>query len=330
MVIQCRQCRTKFYFDDTLMLEDGLWMRCSRCGHVFFQNNPLTAFRYEKTPTEARSSFTDDEQNADEKTELTLETSPPTGPDEDVIRFLDNVLETKKESVARKTDEPERFSAPNLRKEKFEMESGGEEMEGHITDAAVITKKKKAQAKKSGGKGWKVFIWSVLVILVIPAVLYFVLYPQMGDRFIEMAHKYINDPEPARPEVVIAQVKLENISQRIINNSKIGEIRVMEGTAVNQADYAISRILVKGAIIDENSVVLGEQTSYAGNILTEDELTTLSAEEMAKILARPEGGNNTNDKIVPNGQIPFMIVFTGEPPGVIKTTVTIIGAERLL
>lgn len=329
MVIQCRQCRTKFYFDDTLMLEDGLWMRCSRCGHVFFQNNPLTSFRYEKTPTEARSSSTDDEKIAEQKTELTLETSPPTGPDEDVIRFLDNVLEAKKESAQRATPEPESFSRGNLRRERFEGEMEGEGAAGNIPERAAAIKPKK-QVKESGGKGWKVFIWSVLVILVIPAAIYFVLYPQMGDRFIEMAHKYINDPEPARPEVVIAQVKLENISQRIITNSKIGEIRVMEGVAVNQADYAISRIMVKGTIIDENSIVLGEQTSYAGNILTEEELTTLSAEEMAKILARPEGGNNRNDKIVPNGQIPFMIVFTGEPPGVIKTTVTVIGAERLL
>ncbi|PKN77922.1 MAG: hypothetical protein CVU51_16065 [Deltaproteobacteria bacterium HGW-Deltaproteobacteria-1] len=29
MIIQCRQCRTKFRFDDLNMEGDGLWMRCS-------------------------------------------------------------------------------------------------------------------------------------------------------------------------------------------------------------------------------------------------------------------------------------------------------------
>jgi hypothetical protein len=33
---------------------------------------------------------------------------------------------------------------------------------------------------------------------------------------------------------------------------------------------------------------------------------------------------------MPNGQIPFMIVFPNEPAGVIKTTVVTIGVERLL
>ena len=41
MIIQCRQCRTKFKFDDTLMQGSGVWLRCSRCGHVYFQENPL-------------------------------------------------------------------------------------------------------------------------------------------------------------------------------------------------------------------------------------------------------------------------------------------------
>jgi len=77
-------------------------------------------------------------------------------------------------------------------------------------------------------------------------------------------------------------------------------------------------------------VVLGERTSYAGNVLTDDELMNLPEEEILRRLSRPEGNNNSNDKIVPNGQIPFMIVFTHEPPGVIKTTVTTNGAERLL
>ncbi|MBE3139198.1 MAG: hypothetical protein IMZ53_01300, partial [Thermoplasmata archaeon] len=61
-----------------------------------------------------------------------------------------------------------------------------------------------------------------------------------------------------------------------------------------------------------------------------DELTNLPEEEILRKLSQPEGLNNSNDKILPNGQIPFMIVFAREPAGVIKTTVTTIGAERLL
>jgi len=41
MIIQCRQCATKFRFSDELMTGDGVWVRCGRCGHEFFEINPL-------------------------------------------------------------------------------------------------------------------------------------------------------------------------------------------------------------------------------------------------------------------------------------------------
>ena len=37
MIIKCRKCETRFRFDDNLMVGDGVWVRCSRCKHVFFQ-----------------------------------------------------------------------------------------------------------------------------------------------------------------------------------------------------------------------------------------------------------------------------------------------------
>jgi hypothetical protein len=125
-------------------------------------------------------------------------------------------------------------------------------------------------------------------------------------------------------------VRLQDVRHRLINNYILGQIGVVEGTAVNRADYPISRILIKGEILDAYSVVLGDHTSYAGNILTDEELTNLSEEEILMKLSHPEGLNNSNDKIMPNGQIPFMIVFSHEPAGIIKTTVVTVGAERLL
>ena len=142
---------------------------------------------------------------------------------------------------------------------------------------------------------------------------------------------YIGISEPVHPEVTINQVvKLQDVRHRVMNNYILGQIGVVEGTAVNRADYPISRILIKGEILDAYSVVLGEHTSYAGNILTDEELTNLSEEEIFGKLSQPEGLNNSNDKIMPNGQIPFMIVFPREPSGVIKTTVTPVRVERLL
>jgi len=45
LIIQCRQCG-QIKFDDALLCKGAvLWLRCSRCGHVYFQENPCEAGR---------------------------------------------------------------------------------------------------------------------------------------------------------------------------------------------------------------------------------------------------------------------------------------------
>jgi len=180
-----------------------------------------------------------------------------------------------------------------------------------------------------------VALWSVLIILVIPGIVIFGVlpqlgFPQYGERYIQMAGKYLGLSQPAQGQLVTSQVKLQDVRQRVINNYILGNIRVVEGTAVNTADFSVARILIKGEVLDAYAVVLGERVSYAGNVLTEEELTNLSEEEIFKRLSMPAGRDNVNERLVPNGRIPFMIVFTREQPGIMKTTVMVAGAERLL
>lgn len=131
-------------------------------------------------------------------------------------------------------------------------------------------------------------------------------------------------------EVGPAQVDLTDIRQRLVNNILIGTIRVIEGTAINQSSLSMTRIKVKGEITDAYTVVLGVRESYCGNLLTNDELATMTEDHIQRELSNPQGSDVSNDRIGPKGQIPFMIVFTREPPGVVKAFVTPVGAERLL
>jgi len=303
MIIQCRQCRTKYTFDDALMQGDGVWMRCSRCQHVFFLDNPLTV----KQPIEASinraSAFAKDALPAQGNGEVSYEEMLTSGKDADVVQFLNNVMEGEK----------------NYSKE---MEAMTGLDDGFNRTIPVET--------KGFWKTWKTAVWSIFVILIIPAVIYFLIFPQYGDRLVKIANQYFGAPEPEREDTVTGQVKLQDIRQRILNNNILGQIRVVEGTAVNQADFPISRIVIRGEIVDAYAVVLSERSSFAGNILTDDELATLSEEEILRILAQPSGRNNSNDMILPTGHIPFMIVFAQKTPGLIKTTLKTIGAERLL
>lgn len=323
MIIQCRQCRTKFRFDDALMEGDGVWMRCSHCQHVFFQDSPQTV-KPGMAPVVNELLVSAEKPVPAKKAEVSPTEASISGGDEDAALFLDNVMKAKDglaEEIILEIEKP----------------ASKENRDGDIaiTDELPEEKGDHEEGKsprKGSWRGLKIAIWSVLVIVAIPAIIYFFVFPQIGDRLLKIVNKYIDIGirETARPEVVTVQVKLQDIRQRILVSSVLGKIRIVEGMAVNQADYPISRIAIKGEIVDAYAVVLGEHVSYAGNVLTDEELTVLPEDEILKKLSQPEGRNNSNDKIMPNGMIPFMIVFAREPAGVIKTTVKTVGAERLL
>jgi len=310
MIIQCRQCRTKFRFDDNLMHGTGVWLRCSRCGHVYFQENAL--MKPEKDLPSEPVKPVEESKPAPKGDDLSTEAQRFVYRDANGLHSLDKAMRTKKD-----LDEE-----INLNIEKRPEES--------ISIKKEEVGPREVLSSTSSGKNWKLAVGSIFVILIISAAIFFV-FPQSGEQIINNALVYIGLSEPARPEIAVPQmVRLQDVRHRVVNNYILGPIGVVEGTAVNRAEYPISRILIKGDILDAYSVVLGEHTSYAGNIITDEELTNLSEEEILLKLSRQEGLNNSNDKIMPNGQIPFMVVFTHEPAGVIKTTVVTVGAERLL
>src|SRR4030065_546804 len=121
MIIQCRQCRTKCFFEDSMMQGDGLWMRCSRCEHVFFQDNPLVEKPETETPLVSGSIFSEDSSSDKIMVDLSKEAPSRSGRDEDVVRFLDNVMEAKKNLNEQVDLEMEKTRRESISKEKFTM-----------------------------------------------------------------------------------------------------------------------------------------------------------------------------------------------------------------
>ena len=381
MIIQCKQCRTKFRFDDSHMQGSGIWLRCSRCGHVYFQENPLAKKpevdslleaepELESKPIVSKQKFMSPEEDVHvkENSKPPVEIPSVFHRDENGRTSLDKVMPAEKISKPPEEtpsvfhrDEHGRISHDKImaarkrireeidldiektqekifNEEAEQAEATKKVEETETVEKAEDTKKKNNSSRKVIGKALKIGVWSVFVILIIPLFIYFYALPQYGEQLVNSGeylikkfNEYRGVPEPFTSGSFINQmVKLQDVRYRRVNNYILGQIGVLEGTAVNRADYPLSRIQVKGEIVDAYSVVLGERASYAGNILTDEELINLSEEEILMKLLRPEGLNNSNDKIMPNGQIPFMIVFPNEPSGVIKTTVVTFGAERLL
>ena len=395
MIIQCRQCRTKFRFDDSLMEPDGMWMRCSRCRHVFFQDNPNKLNKPAAPPypageqTSARLSFEavpdrpaqplpdEDMKNflegvlgKDQGSSLAPESEPPYGPHKQAVRAVkpknehepvpDHLWEPQQESVQEPNWEFEQHSGFEPEPEpmpepvfepvpEFQMLSEQTDAPEDIrleaaedtADEYVLPEKEVEQTpppRRPKRRVWMAALWALLVIVVVPGIIYTFVIPEQGRRlagmFAEQGRRlkiaFSDKPQYADSQFVISQIKIQDVQQRAINNYFLGNMRIVEGVAINQADFPVTRVRVKAELVDAYSVTLESRVSYAGNILTDEELMNLTDEEIQTRLSYPEGRENSNERVIPNGQIPFMIVFGTVPKNAIKTTVAISGAERLL
>jgi predicted Zn finger-like uncharacterized protein len=276
MIIQCSQCSAKFRFDDTLMREEGVWVRCALCNYEFFQCHPLAS------PGAARVNGRT--------------------PDAGDIR-LDR--EMKMPDAELSAEIP---AEPDIR-------------EGIQEHAAF---------KKKRPPGVLRIFAVVFVALMVIGGLGFLAFPDIGRQAMTDLSSYLPWVEQGKPPSIEDSIRVEAINQRFVVNVSAGNLRVVEGVAVNQSGHPVARLQVRATLVDAQDNRLGEKRAYAGHVLSGAELMVLTEEEINRRLDNPGGSTTSNDRILPGGRIPFMIVWAFEPPGAAKTFVTVAGVERLL
>jgi len=286
VIIQCKKCGTKYRFDKSQIDREGIWVRCSHCKAVFFQENPLAGI----------ASLTGSIELEEEIHEKTYEENA-----EDIDRIL---MEIEGEDDAQNPEQEEACGDA-----------------GEIIDNAE-TSEEKAQKPRSPGK--RIAIFLMLVILLsggiylwtspraIEGILNRAL-PQV-EKFIGIlpgAEKFLGTNNRDIPNECLSGlgVDLINVKERFVKNWVAGDIIVVEGFAVNNNKCAVSDIRVRGKILDSSGEILAEEESNCGNILTDDELKGLTEKEIMKELSNPYGREFSNAEIEPGADIPFMLVF---------------------
>lgn len=332
MIVRCKKCETKFMFDDSVVEGVGAWVRCSRCKNIFFLDKPLTDAGISQRSVETgmvdvpvqsreekRAVLNDDHRQVFTPPETPL---PPKTESFETVMSAEIRREPQIAAIEKESGETDRHypASDNAKDMKIDHEEEDEEAEVEEKPA------------RSRGRQW---LYLLIVLLLGGSYLWF--FSEMGSRAANVASLSISSVidnirgvNLKGDEVGPAQVDLTDIRQRVVVNASLGIIRVVEGTAVNQAAHPMTRIRVRGEVVGDGGVLLGERESYCGNLLTADELAAMTEDQLQKELSNPQGSDVSNDRIAPKGQIPFMIVFTREPTGVVKTFVVPSGAERLL
>jgi predicted Zn finger-like uncharacterized protein len=307
MVTQCNNCQTRFKFDETLIEGEGIWVRCNQCKNVFFLENPARAGK-----TAPGDEGKDIDQKDVKESSLGQKNAEAKGVmkkqlEDRMGRETVSVMGMEKE--AKEIDQHKPAEAENVHDERPDLDD-------------TLEDKTPEKRVKSRGRQL-VYLFMVLLI----GGVYLTFFAETGWQ---TAFEQIFGASKKSEEVGPAQVDLADVRQRIVSNLTMGQIRVLEGTAINRSAFPMTRIKVKGEVTDAYTVVLGVRESYCGNLLNADELATMTEDQIQKELSNPQGSDVSNDRILPLGHIPFMVVFTREPAGVVKTFVTPVGAERLL
>lgn len=328
MIIRCRKCETSFRFDDQLMTGDGVWVRCSRCKEVFFQDNFFREEQAGRSPgldnkvavlssvatTSIPASFTPTDNG---------EAFP--GEERDVVLSrIREIREVMEESAA--TDVP--LKEFDDRIEMLGAESA--EIRGAVPETAAVRRKAHPVAR------FFAYLFLVFFIALFVGGIYLWLIPEGRRAVVEYLTPYFPALESLvkgqlQTDPVAGQAGLQDVRQHFVNNWLMGTLRIVEGTAVNKGKYPLSRIQVRGRLYDSGGNVLGEWQSFCGNILTDAELTTLTEAEIQRRLTQPLGSSFPNDRISPNAQVPFMVVIAHhDQQNVAKTTVMVSEVEKLL
>ena len=298
MIIHCKQCATKFRFKDELMAGDGVWVRCSRCGHEFFEINTRPgAFTVPVKEQAARA------------TQGPAATPKPLTP-ADVISPPDPPAPPKPaEGIT-----PPAAVMPAAEEEETEDE---EEVE---------------RPRASFWTPGRLVAYSILVFLVVCSVYFWlnpgitrdvlnIVSPGAGDRVLGAAPK-------ASPAATAGGINFTEVKERFTKSTAAGDLLVISGLAVNEYEYPVARVKLRGKILDNTGKLLGEIETFAGNLLTDEEMNRLSDKEILGELQKPEGSDMPNTGIRSRASIPFMIVFMNPPKEVDEFIIELVGVER--
>ncbi|MBI4632767.1 MAG: zinc-ribbon domain-containing protein [Deltaproteobacteria bacterium] len=351
MIVECKKCETKFRFDEAVISGEGAWVRCSVCKNIFFQDNPIKEKKAEippADPTAGASPAAHDGaggQMPNDRSSSRSEDSPhpaaerfPGAGDREPAAFGGEPVVVMEERRAAGVDaapsESRGMEPPGMPFAAAGEESVPEDGEGETWP----------EEDRKGSGFRRAALYLIVLVLVIGGLYLWLFSPWGGqglsrsfdrEALTEWASSLplvdkIAGTSHRQKDFSVGQVRIQDLKQRVVKNMLLGDLRVVEGTALNQSPFVISKVQVRGRMYDAAGAALGDRVSSCGNVLTDEELASLTEDDMQKVLSLPQGRNTSNEQLAENARIPFMIVFANVPPGMAKITALPVGAERLL
>lgn len=345
MIVECEQCHTKFRLDDELLKETGSKVRCSICNHKFIVFAPKAEKEVSEEPVVAPpKEALKEELVSDLDKTLVADVIEGAGekPSEEVVSDFDQTLVGKGpqedeiepvsfEDISQIDSGIIRAEAPDLEKamdratkveeEIIAKEERGKGEEVKKAEEPVLPR---PVIKKRRRPGLLMSILILILLLVGAASALVIFMPELLPESIPFLKR---PPKEQALDMGTKRLSFRNLEGFFVDASTAGKLFVVTGSVSNNYPDKRSFIRLRSNILDSKGKIAKSKIVYAGNPISNNDLQTLSIEEINKQLLNRAGRNNINMNIPPNASIPFMFVLDNLPEDVSEFTVEAISSS---
>lgn len=343
MIVECEQCHTKFRLDDKLLKKTGSKVRCSVCNHKFIAFPPKAEKEVPEQPAGASSkdahkegptsdldqtlvaNVIEEAGKAPSEKEIVADvdqTLVRKGPQkdeiepvsfEDISQIDSGIIRAEAPDIEKAMERATKVEEKIIAKEEREKE---EEAEEPALPTPVIKKRRRP------GLLMSILILILLLVGVASALVFFM--PELLPDSIPFLKR------PAKEQALdmgTKRLSFSNLEGSFVDASTAGKLFVVTGSVSNNYPDKRSFLRLRSNILDSKGKIAKSKIVYAGNPISNNDLQTLSMEEINKRLLNRAGRNNINMNIPPNASIPFMLVLDDLPEDVSEFTVEAISSS---
>ncbi len=320
MIIECEKCHVKYNLDENLLKETGSKVRCSRCKHVFTAFPPERELQIEEAPAEelaAEEIFKQEDllsdlektfaQEVEEEVEISEEEEEIEAISFDELSQLDsgpiNRAEEESPDIDEAMDRAVQVEQDITAQEEAEREEEVEEVEEPVEPRPIVKKRRRS----------RLWITILLIVLIIAGGGYALV--RFKPDFLPESFPLFKRPLSKDQAFDMGNKRLsfKDLNGSFVNSKKAGKLFVVKGLVTNMYPDKRSFIRIRSNILDSKGKAVKSKIVYAGNPISDKELSSLSMEEVDNRLRDKFGKNKMNTNIPPNSSIPLMIVFANLP-----------------
>ncbi|MEE4608397.1 MAG: DUF3426 domain-containing protein [Desulfobacteraceae bacterium] len=168
-------------------------------------------------------------------------------------------------------------------------------------------------------------VWPLVVLLLLGLVGGGVYWAQQQGLDLAFLSQLVG--QEAADEGGNLKISTLAIDSRFVDNATAGRLFVISGKARNDYDRPRSQIQIKGSILAKGKRLVGSETVFCGNVLTDLDLNRLGIGEIKQRLGLKTGANDSNVDVPPGGLVPFMVVFDNLPPDLEEFTIEVVSSR---